>query len=143
MAAPTTPDPRWMLFIAHFVQCELIYQHYLLAKAQFLNPITQSQAARTFIAYTHIWMALLYVVAEGFKELNLKDSHIISIIDVHLDDLRVFRNSVFHFQKDDRKRDQFHDANKFNWAQELHIALQSYFRPLEQSGLAGLAGLKL
>ena len=133
MAAPKDGNPVWMLFVAHFVPCDIIFQHYMQTKPMFFHPRTQEEVAQAFIAYAHLWMALLYVVAEAFKELNLADPTIIPLIDAHLDDLRVFRNSVFHFQKDDRKRVQFHDVDKFNWAQQLHVAFQRYFTALENA----------
>lgn len=120
-------SPVRMLYAAHFVQCEVIYHQYQHTKPMFFNPITQQQVGSTFIAYTHIWMALLYVVAEGFKEIGLQDAELDQLIDVHLDELRVFRNSVFHFQKTDKKRAQFHGVDQFNWAQKLHVAFQRFF----------------
>ena len=133
MPAPKERNPVWMLFVAHFVPCDIIYQHYQQIKPLFFAPRTQDQVGQQFLAYTHLWMALLYVVADGFKELGLSDPTLSPIIDLHLDDLRIFRNSVFHFQKDDRKRVQFHDADKFNWAQDLHVAFQRFFTSQENA----------
>lgn len=133
MALPKDGNPVWLLFVAHFAPCDIIFQHYMQTKLMFFNPRTQAQVGQAFIAYTHLWMALLYVVAEAFKDLKLCDPAITPLIDSHLDDLRKFRNSVFHFQKDDRKRAQFHDADKFNWAQQLHVAFQRYFTALENA----------
>ena len=133
MAASKDQNPLWMLFVAHFAPCELIFQHYKQTKTMFFDTRTQAEVGQAFIAYTHLWMALLFVVAEAFKELKLNDPTITPLIDQHLDDLRVFRNSVFHFQKDDRKRAQFHDVNKFNWAQQLHVAFQRYFEAQENA----------
>jgi hypothetical protein len=100
-------NPVWMLLTAHFGPCEIIYQHYQKTKPHFFNPQTQEKFGEQFMAYTHLWIALLYVVADGFKELGLSDPNISPIIDSHLQEMKVFRNSVFHFQKDDRKRIQF------------------------------------
>jgi hypothetical protein len=133
MAAPKEVNPVRMLFAAHFVPCEIIFKHCMQTKPMFFNPSTQAEVGQAFIAYTHLWMALLYVVAEAFKELKLNDPTITPLIDAHLHDLRVFRNSVFHFQKDDRKRTQFHDVDKFNWAQQLHVAFQRYFTAWENT----------
>lgn len=127
MATPRDGNPVWVLYMAHFSACDLIHQHYQRIKPLFFDPCTQERVGPEFIAYTHLWLALLYVVADGFRELKLTDPVITSIIEAHLDDLRVFRNSVFHFQKDDRKRVQFHAVEKFNWAQQLHTAFEQYF----------------
>ena len=133
MAAPKDGNPAWMLFVAHFVPCDIIFQHHMQTRPTVFNPHTQAEVGQAFIAYTHLWMALLYVVAEAFEELKLSDPAITPLIGQHLADLRVFRNSVFHFQKDDRKRAQFHDVSKFNWAQEMHVAFRRYFTALESA----------
>ena len=67
VAAPKDGNPVWMLFVAHFVPCNIIFQHYMQAKPMFFHPRTQEEVAQAFIAYTHLWMALLYVVAEAFR----------------------------------------------------------------------------
>jgi hypothetical protein len=89
------------------------------------SKVRRGFTGQALTAYTHLWMALPYV-AEAFKELKLSNPTITPFIDAHLDDPRMFRNSVLHFQKDDRKRAQFHDVDKFNWAQQLHVAFQRY-----------------
>ena len=61
------------------------------------------------------------------------NSQIHSLIDLHLDDSPVFRNSVFHFQTDDRKRARFHDLNKFNWGQQSYVAFQRYLMALKNA----------
>jgi len=61
------------------------------------------------------------------------NSQIHPLSDLHLDDLRGFHNSVFHFQEDDRKRARFHDLNKFDWGQQLYVAFQRYLMALENA----------
>jgi len=47
------------------------------------------------------WYAGLYVVVEGFKELNLKDAKIEQLLQSpNVEALRFVRNATFHFQKD-------------------------------------------
>jgi hypothetical protein len=47
------------------------------------------------------WYAGLYVVIEGFKELNLKDAKIEQLLQApNVEALRLVRNATFHFQKD-------------------------------------------
>jgi len=47
------------------------------------------------------WYAGLYVLIEGFKELNLKDAKIEQLLQSpNVEALRLVRNATFHFQKD-------------------------------------------
>lgn len=51
--------------------------------------------------YMEYWYGGLYVVCEGWKDLKLEDSEIDRLLkDKLFDSLKLFRNSVFHFQKD-------------------------------------------
>jgi hypothetical protein len=82
---------------------------------------------RTYYSY---WLSGLFVVAEGFQTLGLKSPKIEKLIVEHIDELRLFRNATFHFQKTPAKHVQFHDgaAIRMNWAEELHDAFEKYFR---------------
>ncbi len=54
-----------------------------------------------FVTVTSQWFASLWVVAEGFQQLNLRDNFIESILENppgHADLLRRCRNGVYHFQ---------------------------------------------
>jgi len=133
MTTPKENNPVWTLFFAYFVPCDLIHQHYQRMVPRFYDPETQEAAAQEFFAYIHLWLSLLYVVADGFKELKLSDAAASPIIDAHLDELRVFRNQVFHFQKKTYKREQFHGVDQFNWAEKLHTAFQKFFTSQEDA----------
>jgi len=51
--------------------------------------------------YMEYWYGGLYVVCEGWKDLGLEDDTIDNLLENELlDSLRLFRNSVFHFQQD-------------------------------------------
>jgi hypothetical protein len=137
MVVSDDENPVVLLFVAHFGPCDLIYQHYMEARGLFYSNTLQEEVGFSFISYMHLWMALLYVVADGFKELQLKDPKVNALLDAHLDELRVFRNSVFHYQKTDRKRVGFHGVSQFNWAQDLHGALRDYFTSLRGQPAVG------
>lgn len=79
--------------------------------------------------YSH-WLSSLYVVVEGFKELNLADDIVLSLAEQHIDELRLFRNATFHFQRQHEKHAQFHNGlgDRMNWAEELHEELADFFR---------------
>ena len=81
------------------------------------------------MVYLSYWLGTLYVVAEGFLELKLKDEVIEKIIHEHLSVLRMYRNATFHLQRDGRKHSQFIDRDllKILWAEELFYEFQDYF----------------
>jgi hypothetical protein len=62
-------------------------------------------------------MALLYVTVEGFLELKIDNPEIGSLLsEQHPVDLKLFRNSVFHPQKNFDRRERMHEMEKLNWA---------------------------
>ena len=80
--------------------------------------------------YASLWFALLYVVAEGWKELGLDDDEVTkSIQSAQFQTLRRFRNGVFHYQKEyfDKKATDFFSKDMLRWATGLHDALSKAF----------------
>jgi hypothetical protein len=82
-----------------------------------------------FISY---WFGGLYVVIEGWQELNLKDKEIDSLLkspNVNL--LRRYRNGVFHFQRDyfdERFMGFLRDGvSRIEWMQVLHGEFKRFF----------------
>jgi hypothetical protein len=122
-------NPLWMLRTFYFVPCELMHQQINSLKAEFFaNDEQHSQADQEiFISFMLYWLASLFVVIEGWKSLKIGEPQIDKMIDEHWDSLRLFRNAVFHFQPHDRKRIQFFDVEKFNWANEMHARLRAFF----------------
>ncbi len=75
-----------------------------------------------------LWLALLYVIAEGFKDLGLSDPIIDELLGSrNLELLRRFRNGAFHFQ-----RDYFDPRFTYVWSsdevQEWAVRLHDEFR---------------
>src|ERR1700726_2651541 len=70
-----------------------------------------------FRTYYSFWLSALYVVAEGFQELKLRSPTIQKKIAAHIDELRVFRNGTFHFQRSHTKQLRMLDgqAARLNW----------------------------
>jgi len=132
IATSDEDHPVYILFFAYFKLCHLVYlEHQKLevlrrSNSHFLEEEKQ-QILGASVTYLHLWLALLYVVAEGFKELGLSHPKITPLIDEHWSELRCFRNSVFHFQKNTSKRELMHDLLPLNWARDLHAVLQEYF----------------
>ncbi len=80
----------------------------------------------TYIAY---WLSALYVVCEGFRELKLIDGILEPLIEAHIEELRLFRHTAFHFHKRLDKQAQFFGivGGGLNWAEELHSEFEEYF----------------
>lgn len=79
-----------------------------------------------------VWYALLYVIVEGFKDLNLSHSAVDKCLvnDEYVNYLRRFRNAVFHYQKNpfSEKLLQFLEAEDSEiWIKELNKALEQFF----------------
>ncbi|MCG8504304.1 MAG: hypothetical protein MI755_06840 [Sphingomonadales bacterium] len=81
-----------------------------------------------FLTYFSFWLSALYVVAEGYIELGLRDSELDKLIRRHIGSLRRYRNATFHFQRQPNKHTQFFDAGykKLNWAEDLHAAIDGF-----------------
>src|ERR1700676_1969582 len=104
MNTPTKLDPLWMLYIFYFVPCELMFRHHRRLKQSYYGD--DESVFYEFRAYTSYWFAALFVVAEGWKTLNITDAEIDEMVkqEENLTSLRLFRNAVYHFQrKPDRK----------------------------------------
>ncbi|NTU49840.1 MAG: hypothetical protein HGA87_02935 [Desulfobulbaceae bacterium] len=79
-----------------------------------------------------VWYALLYVVVEGFQELNLSHIEVDKLLTNKecVDCLRLFRNATFHYQKDPltEKALKFLEAKDSEiWIKSLNKALEAYF----------------
>lgn len=130
MEATTINDP--VLRLAHYwLAAKLMHEHVHDMKDHFgsIMAIDDAGEAIEFEIYLGFWLSALYVVAEGFKELRLSDEVIEPLIADHLDSLRLYRNATFHFQRKPDKHIQFHDgqANRLNWAEDLHEAFLGFF----------------
>ncbi len=76
------------------------------------------------------FLAALYVVAEGFKKLRLRDTKISGLLkSPHLGLLKRFRNAVFHYQRArvNEKLLGFLSKDCLEWVKELHSELQRWF----------------
>lgn len=88
---------------------------------------------RTFAIISQ-WLASLYVVLEGWKELNDKDYRIDKILNIskkYPDLLRRYRNAVYHYQPKlfDRRFSEFTKEGiaPLLWASSLELEFQRYF----------------
>ncbi|MGF1747139.1 hypothetical protein [Vibrio cionasavignyae] len=79
-----------------------------------------------------VFYSLLYVVVEGYRELNSSDEKVDSLLEAvdFVDALRLFRNATFHYQKTpiSEKAMKFLETdNSELWIQELHSSFRQYF----------------
>ncbi|SRR6266480_1742132 len=81
--------------------------------------------------YLALWLALLYVVVEGYQSLGLRDPVIDSMLTSrNVDVLRRFRNGAFHYQRDyfDRRfTDVFSSEEVGDWSVQLHDEFRRFF----------------
>ena len=79
-----------------------------------------------------VWYALLYVVIEGFKELKLSHPEVDDLLknEELVDSLRLFRNAVFHYQKDpitEKLLKFLAEKNSEYWIMDINKALEKFF----------------
>lgn len=91
--------------------------------------VIKSNRMDCFYSY---WISSLYVVIEGYKELNLSDKKIDKLLDEKkVDLLRRFRNTNFHYQKeyfDKRHTALLMEGEKIaKWLIKLRDELSRYF----------------
>ncbi|HEX7030512.1 MAG TPA: hypothetical protein VF254_07945 [Gammaproteobacteria bacterium] len=75
-----------------------------------------------------VWLGLLFVVVEGYLELKLNDARIDAFLahKNRVGELRLFRNCIFHYQKDvqDPRLQKFLGREAcMGWAHELSRAI--------------------
>jgi len=96
------------------------------------NPLKNAAIAysASSVLFTHY--ALLYVVIEGYRELQFSDETIDSLLKdtENLKLLRHFRNGAFHYQKEpiSRKTLEFLvTKNSETWIKKLHNSFDKFF----------------
>ena len=118
----------------YYIYSDRMRYHFdLLIKDKIINNISvNSDIFTDELIYMSYWYSTLYVVIEGWRELNLKDDRIDTLLkSSNLDYLRRFRNGVFHFQKD-YFDDRFIELlssndNPVKWIRELNLAFSEWF----------------
>ena len=112
---------------------------FLLQGGEFTN-MNEEETTKFFSGdlgmFMSYWYAGLFVVVEGWSELNLHDPEIDIFLDSpNVDFLRRYRNGVFHFQReyfDNRFFDFFQESERGSW---IHILTESLGRFFSQNPL--------
>jgi hypothetical protein len=84
------------------------------------------------VMYMSYWYAGLFVVIEGWRELDLQDANVnVLLTSPNVELLKRYRNGVFHYQKkyfDRRILDFVEDGiDPVHWVRSLHSALSAFF----------------
>jgi hypothetical protein len=90
-------------------------------------PEMYSSFARLSVLY-----GLIFVVVEGYKELNFTNERVDSLLakEDFVDALRLFRNATFHYQKQaiPEKAMKFLELKESeSWIRELHLSFKLFF----------------
>ena len=118
----------------YFIWSIEMRQHYLQV-GKLVSPtpsfFDDENAGRAFM-YLSYWYAGLYVVCEGWQELELSDPEIDALLKPpHLEVLKRFRNGVYHYQADyfdKRLLDALTLGRDFDeWIASLTHAFAKYF----------------
>jgi hypothetical protein len=80
-----------------------------------------------FETYLGFWLAALFVAAEGFNKLKLRDEEVRRLFKSHLNELKVFRRDTYHFTLI-AKLKGVSVIEHLHWAEELHDAIGKYLR---------------
>lgn len=97
------------------------FQHHIMNRTE-PDDFTFEEHGHIYMSY---WYGALYVLIEGWRELNLTDERIDPLLtSPYVDLLRRYRNGVFHFQKkfyDERFWDlMLAGREAVQWVSELH-----------------------
>src|SRR5688572_18276239 len=128
-------DPVLALLVNYFLPAHLMHDHYHFVKEEAWKQLDRTKKRGEeppsiwgeFTHYMHYWLSALYVVVEGFLQLNLKNDRIERMISEHKDSLKVYRNGTFDYQRNPNKHVQFFQENRIDWAEDLHRELEIFF----------------
>lgn len=97
-------------------------------------PTDLAKAAQLFSDFSalSVFYSLIYVVIEGYKELNFQDHKIDELLanEDNVSKLRRFRNGIFHFQQDPvpaKVSDFLLTKDSEDWIKQLHLSFNAWF----------------
>jgi hypothetical protein len=116
------------------------YYRYSRTLGEAAVPFLEARGASRFVsredalragAFLTYWCASIHTVSEGWKELGLQNSEIdLLISDNHIDTLRRYRNTAYHFQADlgDSRISNLAKPEPIAWVLALDAAYDAFFR---------------
>lgn len=140
-------DKVLTLQIHYFYAANLMLKHYdALIKQWNKNKKLSRTDEIKFRIYMSSWLGFLAVTCEGYKKLNMhrllneerpneyqelisKCNALNSVINKNYDDLRKFRNNVFHLRTSINDTIAFlsPSSDRLSWARQIHKNLESFF----------------
>ncbi len=135
------------LHMHYFYAADLMKKHYdtLLEKLQTAGSLSRNDEVQYRI-YLNSWLGFLAVTCEGFKKLGMylllnnerpqefqdlipQSNALNKSINQHYDDLRKYRNNVFHLRTDLNDTIAFlaPEKNRLSWAKLIHRDLSFFF----------------
>jgi hypothetical protein len=134
-------NPKIVSLYSYWVRADSIIQSihvkhdYSEKEKQFIEKagenITQSAELFLTLKRIEVFYALIYTLIEGYREINILDSDVdILLLDEYVDKLRLFRNAIFHFQKEpisEKLLGFLENKDSEHWINKLHNAFKNYF----------------
>ena len=124
---------------AHWIGANVLKHQFIATAIEEMNGISsKNDPLEQFVfavgsrtaALMSYWYASLYVVVEGYRELDLHDPEIDQLIDsATVDKLRRFRNAVYHYQElwlSPKRLDFLQEESGPEWLGRLHSRLGSF-----------------
>ncbi|EHH1047092.1 hypothetical protein MA786_004739 [Vibrio parahaemolyticus] len=140
-------DPLMILYARYYLASDLMYKNYrhLMDKSKKSGDLNRNDSVDMTL-YFCSWVGFLGVTSEGFTKLIvrkcLKESRpsefdelipeadaLGKLMNAHKDDLRRFRNTVFHMSEDVTDINRFfqRQPDRLAWAEELQLAFEKFF----------------
>lgn len=138
-------DPILRLYAHYFQAADLMRQQFSTLNRKKLRTGKLSTRDKVdSLLYIRLWLGCLYSVCEGLHKLNLRVTllherpkkfldgipiadELISFIKKKSNQLRKFRNSVFHFSNEPSDEIIFFQNFGLNWAEKIHDDLERFF----------------
>ncbi len=132
-------DPVARLMVHYFYPSDFIYRDFKRVERALKAQTRRTRwRASQESCYMRLWLSTLYTVAEGYKELGLKDNKIDILISIdHFERLRLFRNGTFHYQRKPIKLVQFlsEHGDGLVWTESLHKAFDGFFEEFSSENI--------
>lgn len=128
----------------YFAWSELMRGHFERLSDQGVVVNTKTLEGQEAFCYVAYWLAGLYAVVEGWRDLRLSDETVDALISSpHVEHLRRFRNGAFHYQRDyfdSRFLELTRAPGSPQWLYDLIRALDAWFaRRLPELNAEGTA----
>lgn len=120
------PDNRAFVLHRYFISAHLMRREFERELDREVD--TPTGLSIKGYAFLSLWYAALYVTVEGWQQSEFSDPVVDSLLadETKLNLLRIYRNSIFHFQPDywpEKKIGFLKGSETALWVRELHDAV--------------------